>query len=386
MSIGQTQMPKASALVRALAGATVIAVALAGALPVSAQGKSGLGPDHVILPTGPGSVNGVGPDYDPDLPNGSATLDIEIVVPRGVAGFNPELSLSYDSGNGNGIFGFGWDMGLYTVERRSSIPLPRYVDDVNGIDDDFDGVVDNEEEIDQIRAFSGGWPINLIAEDDLDPEDDLEPQGDGFFFTSIESDFVRYKKKEDNWCGAKPDGYVFEFGLTDQARIMAPDDPSKVFTWLIEKEFDLSGNLIEYFYERSTADGSNAYISRIQWGVGGENIARAAATPRAKVKVQREKVRLRGKEARTAKALPRVREQPMGREAAKAKVKLVDHDRIFISSSLCMKNAQTSMRAWLQAFPCARRAVSRASSWALRLTNCLATSRVTSTRMASRIS
>jgi RHS repeat-associated protein len=262
-------MPKATALVRTLAGATIIVVALAGALPVSAQGKSGLGPDQVILPTGPGSVNGFGPDYDPDLPNGSATLDIEIEVPPGVAGFNPELSLSYDSGNGNGIFGFGWDMGLYTVERRSSLPLPRYVDGPNGIDDDYDGVIDNDEEIDAIRALIGGWPINLISEDDLDPEDNLEPQGSGFFFTAIQSDFVRYKQKDDHWCGAKPDGYVFEFGLTDQSRVIDPEDPAKVFSWQMEKEFDLSGNMIEYIYERSSADNSNTYISRIEWGVGG---------------------------------------------------------------------------------------------------------------------
>src|SRR5262249_40206227 len=154
-----------------------------GAALAQSPAQTGLGSDHVQLPSGPGSLNGFGPDYDKDLPNGAVSLSIPIKVPSGIAGFNPNLSINYDSGDGSGPFGFGFDRDLALGERRAYLPFCRYVDDDNGIDDDFDGIVDEEDERDLIRAYDGGWPINLVSEDDLDPEDDLEPQGTGYFFT-----------------------------------------------------------------------------------------------------------------------------------------------------------------------------------------------------------
>lgn len=251
----------------ARAGAGMLA--LGAALCVHAQ-KSGLGPDHVVLPSGPGSVGGFGPDHDKDLPNGSASLSIPIEVPQGIAEFHPELSLDYDTGGGAGTFGWGWDMSLRIVERRNGNPLPRYVDEANGIDDDFDGIIDEDDELDQIRAYDSGWPINLISEDDLDPEDDLEPQGNGYFFTSIEEDFIRYEKVDDYWRGVEPEGNMFEFGATMQSRIFDPDNPERVFSWSMDRAYDLSGNVIEYLY--TTADpettAGNTNLSEIRWGVG----------------------------------------------------------------------------------------------------------------------
>lgn len=261
---------RARGLGHAMARAGAALLALGAALCVHPQDKSGLGADHVILPNGPGSVGGYGPDYDKDLPSGSASLSIPIEVPRGVAGFNPELNLAYDSGGGAGTFGWGWDMELNLVERRNGIPLPRYVDGPNGQDDDFDGDIDEDDEQDQIRAYDGGWPINLISEDDLDPEDDLEPQGNGYFFTSIENDFIRYEQVDDYWRGVKPDGYAIEFGLTPQSRVFDPANPDKVFSWSIEREHDLSGNVIEYYYVTADPEttGGNTNLSEIRWGVG----------------------------------------------------------------------------------------------------------------------
>jgi hypothetical protein len=43
-------------------------------------------------------------------------------------GFNPSLSLSYDSGSGNEPFGLGWKMSLPSITRRVDRGVPRYND------------------------------------------------------------------------------------------------------------------------------------------------------------------------------------------------------------------------------------------------------------------
>jgi RHS repeat-associated protein len=68
---------------------------------------------------------------------GSAQYDIPIDVPLGINGIKPEISLSYNSQNGNGIAGYGWNIhGLSTISR---IPSTKFHD--NQIDAvDFDNL------------------------------------------------------------------------------------------------------------------------------------------------------------------------------------------------------------------------------------------------------
>ena len=44
----------------------------------------------------------------------------------GRSGFTPAFSLAYDSGAGNGPFGFGWSIGLPEIRRKTDKGLPRY--------------------------------------------------------------------------------------------------------------------------------------------------------------------------------------------------------------------------------------------------------------------
>jgi hypothetical protein len=39
-------------------------------------------------------------------------MSIELATSAGRSGFGPELVLAYDSGSGNGPFGFGWTLAL----------------------------------------------------------------------------------------------------------------------------------------------------------------------------------------------------------------------------------------------------------------------------------
>jgi len=59
---------------------------------------------------------------------GTGSMTVPIASSPGRSGFGPQLSLSYDSGAGNGPFGFGWSLSLPSITRKTDKGLPRYLD------------------------------------------------------------------------------------------------------------------------------------------------------------------------------------------------------------------------------------------------------------------
>ncbi|MFH0343752.1 MAG: SpvB/TcaC N-terminal domain-containing protein [Chromatiales bacterium] len=55
-------------------------------------------------------------------------MTVPIATSSGRSGFGPQLSLSYDSGAGNGPFGFGWSLSLPSITRKTDKGLPKYQD------------------------------------------------------------------------------------------------------------------------------------------------------------------------------------------------------------------------------------------------------------------
>ena len=74
--------------------------------------KSGVKPQVINLPSGPGSVQGLGDAFQPQLNTGTAGYRVPLSLPAGSGGFAPALSLVYDGGQGNGPFGLGWRLDL----------------------------------------------------------------------------------------------------------------------------------------------------------------------------------------------------------------------------------------------------------------------------------
>src|SRR5690348_18323421 len=59
---------------------------------------------------------------------GTGSMSVPIATSPGRSGFGPQLSLSYDSGAGNGPFGLGWNLSLPAITRKTDKGLPRYQD------------------------------------------------------------------------------------------------------------------------------------------------------------------------------------------------------------------------------------------------------------------
>src|SRR5689334_5290723 len=68
---------------------------------------TGFTPPAVTLPTGGGSIRSMGEKFAANLVTGKGSLTIPIAVSPGRSGFAPQLTLSYDSGAGNGPSGVG---------------------------------------------------------------------------------------------------------------------------------------------------------------------------------------------------------------------------------------------------------------------------------------
>ena len=80
------------------------------------------------LPKGGGAIRGIGEKFAANPVTGTGTLSVPIAVSPSRNAFEPKLTLSYDSGAGNGPFGFGWSLSLPAITRKTDKGLPRYLD------------------------------------------------------------------------------------------------------------------------------------------------------------------------------------------------------------------------------------------------------------------
>src|SRR5712692_11649737 len=79
------------------------------------------------LPTGGGAIKGIDDKFAVNAANGTASLSIPLPFsPAREAG--PALSLDYNSGAGNGVFGLGWTLSLPSIKRKTEGELPQYLD------------------------------------------------------------------------------------------------------------------------------------------------------------------------------------------------------------------------------------------------------------------
>src|SRR5690349_847812 len=63
-------------------------------------------PPSIVLPKGGGAIRGIGEKFAANPATGAGSMTVPIATSPGRSGLGPQLSLSYDSGNGNGPFGF----------------------------------------------------------------------------------------------------------------------------------------------------------------------------------------------------------------------------------------------------------------------------------------
>jgi RHS repeat-associated protein len=207
---------------------------------VYAQDKSGVKPQVISLPSGPGSLEGLGETFEPDLSTGTSSYPVKFTAAPGRVGFQPELSLNYDGGNANGPWGMGWKLSIPSIQRRTEEGLPTY-DDVK---DTF--------------IYSNGEKLVRLTNGDYRFEN--------------ESSFMRFRRLDGGgWEAHTPDGIRYVFGETENARV---DNHQGIFRWELERMIDTHGNELRYRYLH---DGEYAYPREIRYNVGLDNVYSAVA-------------------------------------------------------------------------------------------------------------
>jgi RHS repeat-associated protein len=241
------------------------------------------GSPAISLPKGGGAIRGIGEKFSVNPVTGTGSLTVPIFTSPGRSDFSPKLSLSYDSGSGNGPFAFGWHLSIPSIARKTDKGLPRYDD--AGESDVF--ILSSAEDLMPVLAQDGNqWrPISVP---------DITVNGQTYaikrYRPRIEGLFARierWQRRSDgdmHWRAVTKDNVTTIYGQDPNCRIADPRDPSRVFRWLLETTFDAKGNVIFYQYKAEDATGTdpaaanernrqngdaaftNLYIKRIRYG------------------------------------------------------------------------------------------------------------------------
>ena len=198
-------------------------------------------------------------------------------MPLGRNGFQPELTLGYSSGNGNGVFGMGWALGIPGVSRKTSRGIPVYSD----TEDVF--ILSGAEDLVPVASSTSTTSTSSVANGQIKINaTQYRPRTEGLF-----ARITHFKKSngENYWEVRSKDGLISFYGTPDSEGndpcvIANPANRNAIFAWCLSKTVDPYGNEIVYEYERELVTASMAanphkydqlYLSSIKYAQYYEN-------------------------------------------------------------------------------------------------------------------
>jgi RHS repeat-associated protein len=250
-----------------------------------AAGRSSPSAPQVSLPKSGGAIRGLGEKFAINPVNGTAAITVPIATSPSRSRLTPELSLTYDSGAGNGPFGFGWHLTLPSITRKTEKGIPRYRDGENS---DVFILSGAEDLVPQLRAGSapeeggrdagGAFLIDETVRDGFHVRR-YRPRIEGLF-ARIERWSSLGDPGDVFWRSMSRDNVTTFYGKTAESRIADPSDASRIFSWLICESYDDKGNASLYSYkaeddvgvdrsranERNRTAVVNRYLKRIYYG------------------------------------------------------------------------------------------------------------------------
>ena len=216
--------------------------------------KSRVGPPSISLPKGGGAIRSMGEKFAANPVTGTGSLTVPVYTSPGRSGFGPQLSLSYDSGAGNGPFGLGWNLSppadhaqnrqrTATLSRRGGVRrlhpfrwpkiwhlFSRKIARATGC-----------------AMLKGTWSL-MKKKETARSSRRYRPRIEGLF-ARIE----RWTRAGLTSCiGARSRRTTSRPGTArvKEAEIADPSDLAHVFTWLISESYDDKGNAILYRYKK----------------------------------------------------------------------------------------------------------------------------------------
>lgn len=230
------------------------------------------------LPKGGGAIRGIGEKFAANPVTGTGSMSVPLATSPGRSGSGPQLSLSYDSGAGNGPFGFGWNLSLPAITRKTDRGLPQYCD----VEESDVFVLSGAEDLVPVLEPNGSRHTDDVTAPGFTVHR-YRPRMEGLF-ARIER-WTRVATGEIHWRSITRDNVTTLYGKDNNSRVFDPADPSpasptRIFSWLICESYDANGNAIVYEYETENDDNvdrgqanernrvrtANRYLKRIKYG------------------------------------------------------------------------------------------------------------------------
>ncbi|MBO9202541.1 MULTISPECIES: SpvB/TcaC N-terminal domain-containing protein [Niastella] len=213
----------------------------------------------ISLPKGGGAIRNIDEKFSVNAVNGTAGITIPLPVSP-ARGCSPALTLSYNSGSGNGVFGLGWQLSLASIRRRTSKQLPRYFD---GEESDVFVLSDAEDLVPEFDRSGDGSFLkddkgDYVIKERNSPDNAFTIR---FYRPRIEQNFATIERwyakdqREIKWRLISKDNITTLFGWSPGSRIADPADASRIYQWLPELVFDDKGNCCRYIYKKEDDTG-----------------------------------------------------------------------------------------------------------------------------------
>ena len=221
-------------------------------LPAGSSATTSVGPQSIPLPTGEGSIEGMGESFTPSLSSGTGTFAVPIRTPAGRGGVGPAFTLGYSTSGGNGPVGFGWSLGTSCIHRQSDRGLPRYVDGPAWHPEEDRFVYDGAHELVPIDSAEASTIDGGVIP--------AEFAGWQQYRARIEGAFMRFFRSPDNrrWVVQSPDGGRYDLGeitagpsgvmLASTQALNQEPGGERIFGWCLTRASDSHGNVAYYRY------------------------------------------------------------------------------------------------------------------------------------------
>ncbi|WP_433971889.1 SpvB/TcaC N-terminal domain-containing protein [Tunturiibacter lichenicola] len=210
-----------------------------------------LAPPQINVPKGGGAIRGMGEKFSANPVTGTGSIVVPIFTSPSRSGFTPQLSLSYDSGAGNGPFGLGWNLSLPSIQRKTDKGLPRYRDNTDS--DVF--ILSGVEDLVPVLDANANWKSlsdgsgRLFGSKQTYSIRKYRPRIDPLF-ARIERWTNDSDLSDIFWRSISRDNVTTWYGRSANSRIMESGSPYRIFGWLISESYDDKGNVIVYCYQQ----------------------------------------------------------------------------------------------------------------------------------------
>jgi RHS repeat-associated protein len=192
---------------------------------------------------GGGAIGGIGEKFNVNTATGTSSIAVPLASSPGRSGFGPQFTLSYDSGAGNGAFGFGWTLSLPAITRKTDKGLPRYLD----LDEsDVFLLSGSEDLVPIVDALGKRVSFNRTVHNVAYSIRLYRPRVEGLF-GRIER-WTEVATGISHWRTITRDNVTSIFGAAENSRVFEPGHPERAFSYLLAFTFDDKGNASRYEY------------------------------------------------------------------------------------------------------------------------------------------